>query len=193
MENSYPGSRQIIREAFQRKGVLEEALPIMFASLSESTLKQYEKPLRMSWRFCFDRNISVFDADIEHVIAYLTDIFKIAGAYGTVNSYRSALSLILSRDIGNDATIKRMFKGISVLKPQRAKYDSTWDPSLVLDYLKTLYPNDKISLEQLSHKLVTLIALLTGQRIQTISKISLKNIVVSPEKIQIKISERIKT
>ena len=165
----------------------------MFASLTESTLKQYEKPLRTWWCYCFDRKISVFDAGVEHVITYLTDIFKIAGAYGTVNSYRSALSLILSRDIGNDTTIKRMFKGISVLKPQKAKYDCTWDPSLVLDHLKTLYPNDKITLEQLSLKLVTLIALSTGQRIQTISKISLENIVVSPERIQIKISQRIKT
>ena len=67
-------------------GVSNEAISIMFASLVESTLKQYEKPLRMWWSYWFDRNIFGFDADFEHLVAYLTDIFKIVGAYGTVNS-----------------------------------------------------------------------------------------------------------
>lgn len=165
----------------------------MIASLTESTLKQYEKPIRLWWIFCIEKNISPFDATIEYVITYLTDIFKNVGAYGTVNSYRSALSLVLSYDIGKDAMIKRLFKGISVLKPQRPKYDCTWDPSSVLEYLKTLYPNETISLEKLSLKLVALIALSTGQRMQTLSKISLENIIVSSEQIQIKISERVKT
>lgn len=45
----------------------------------------------------------------------------------------------------------------------------------------------------LSLKLVTLLALSTGQRVQTISLILLENIKINDEGIEIKITDRIKT
>ena len=63
----------------------------------------------------------------------------------------------------------------------------------VLTFLKTWYPNDKLHVEQLSQKLVMLLALATAQRVQTLSKICINNIIISTREIQIKIPDRTKT
>lgn len=53
--------------------------------------------------------------------------------------------------------------------------------------------NNELSLELLTLKLTTLLALATGQRVQTLSLIELKNIQSSNKGIEIKIPKRIKT
>nr|CAI5854500.1 unnamed protein product [Callosobruchus analis] len=50
------------------------------------------------------------------------------------------------------------------------KYQVTWDPHPVLLHLSRLYPLEELSRLQLAMKLVTLLALITGQRIQTKQK-----------------------
>lgn len=51
------------------------------------------------------------------------------------------------------------------------KYSITWDPGSVLDYLASLYPLKSVTLEMLTIKLATLLALSTAQGLQTLSKI----------------------
>lgn len=110
--------------------------------------------------------------------------------YGTFNSHRSALSLILTNNIASDTNLKRFLKGASRLRPARPKYDSTWDPKPLLNYLSGISTQN---LKLLSIKLVSLLALVTGGRLQTISLIRLSNIIIDEEKIQIFISDQIKT
>lgn len=63
----------------------------------------------------------------------------------------------------------------------------------MINYVRTL-DNNTISLELLTQKLASLIALATGQRIQTLRcLIEINNILVRDDKIEIKISQRIKT
>ena len=47
--------------------------------------------------------------------------------------------------------------------------------------------------EKLSKKLVTLLALVTAQCVQTLAKIRESNLNISPERVQIKISDKLKT
>lgn len=79
------------------------------------------------------------------------------------------------------------------MKPQTPEYSQICDPAPVLNWLSTLYPNDTISFENLCFKLVTLLALITAQRVQTLSLIKLENIKISEEEILIRIPDRIKT
>ncbi|CAH1976734.1 unnamed protein product [Acanthoscelides obtectus] len=58
------------------------------------------------------------------------------------------------------SVFSRFLKGIYRQKPPQPKYQITWDPSLVLDYLAKMYPLPEVSLPQLTCKLVTLLALL---------------------------------
>ena len=108
-----------------------------------------------------------------------------------LNSYRSAVAQILSFNLAQDSRIKHFFKGVYQLRPSKLRYTNTWDPSMVLQFLKN-WNNEDISLENLTYKLSMLLALATGQRVQTIALIELNNI-ISERSVEIKISGRIKS
>lgn len=162
--------------------------------MATSTLRQYDSTYRVWWNFCLENNISYLEAGTPEVLSFLQNQFQTKTfAYGTFNSFRSALSLILPGDVGKDPQVKRFLKGILRWRPPKRKYNFTWDPQLVLSYLERMVPNESLSLEDLTKKLVTLLALITAHRIQTLALIRVDNIVISPEKIQIHISDHIKT
>lgn len=102
-------------------------------------------------------------------------------------------SLILPGNIGSDLQIEPIFKGISRLRLQAFRYNFTWDPQKVLSFLSTLYLNDQLSLQQLSYKLITLLALATGHRLQTFSLIEVQNVIFQETMLKIFITTRIKT
>ena len=195
MEKPFPGCSQTIGQAYTLavEGISAPSLRVILASLAPATLKQYARPIKLWWEFCQKKEISPFEPPTSSLLEFLTLSLEGIKTYGTLNSYRSAIALIINRDIGNDPIIKRFCKGAANLKPQSPRYDFTWDPMPVLVYLKSLYPNEKISLKDLSYKLVTLLALATAQRQQTMTLMKLSNIVQQQDAIHIKISDRVKT
>lgn len=138
------------------------------------------------------KKISPFEVSVPNVLEFLTDQFRQGANYGTLNSYRSAIAQLAGPELGLDFRVKRFFKGVFGLKPPLPRYENTWDPNIVLSYVKSLNTK-KISLEMLTQKLAVLLALATGHRLQTLSLIEINNILVLPDKVQIKISARIKT
>lgn len=128
-----------------------------------------------------------------NVLEFLTLQFKNGASYSTLNAYRSAIGQIAGPDLGQDLRLKRFFKGVLVfIRQPLPRYENTWDLGIVINYVRTL-ENDIITLEILTQKLVSLMALATGQRIQTLSLIDIDNIIVQTSKIEIKIPNRIKT
>ena len=67
-------------------------------------------------------------------------------------------------------------KGIFQEKPPRPKYTEIWDVSIVLSYLQSLSPVDKLPLKELTMKIV-LILLVSGQRGQTVHLLSIDHMV----------------
>lgn len=170
-----------------------DAINIAISSMTSSTLKQYECPLKKWHKFSLIKKIDPYKINIIEIQNFLTEEFTKGASYGTINSYRSALSCILGPEIAQDPGIKRICKGASKLRPSLPKYQSTWNPKIVLNFLAEWSPNQGISLEELSYKTATLLALVTAHRIQTLSLISLKNIIKREDRIEIKITEAIKT
>lgn len=85
-----------------------------------------------------------------------------------------------------------MIEGRLQLRTPLPRYNETWDPAVVLNYLSGWYPNDDLSLEKVSEKLVTLLALITAHRVQTLALIKINNIKkYSNEKIVIHIPDKI--
>lgn len=162
------------------------------ASVTNSTIRQYNLGLKLWGKFCQERKIHIFNISVPLVLDFLTSQYKRGASYGTLNSFRSAISQISSTDFSQDVRLKRFFKGVFSLRPTRAKYDITWDPSIVLNYFRNL-SIDKISLKDISYKLATLLALTTGHRVQTIANIEICNIEKFADHLQIKIVKRIKT
>lgn len=165
----------------------------MMASLSPNSYKQYDVYLKKWFYYCLHNNIDLFDATIPNIIDFLSKIFNEGAQYGTLNTCRSAIALVVGDHVRNNIAIKRFFKGIFRLRPPLPKYETTWDPSIVLNFLEKIYPHENVSLELHSKKLVTLLALVTAHRMQTFSKINIDHIKKSSTQITIKITEIIKT
>lgn len=162
------------------------------ASITDSTLKQYSSGLKAWWEFCLSDNLDPFNPSVESVLKFLTCQFNKGLSYSSLNTYRSAVAQIAKPGLANDSRLKRFFKGVYSLRPSLPKYTDTWDPTIVLEYVKKL-DNDKVGLEELTQKLVILMALATGQRAQTISLVQLADIIQYDDRIEIKVPRRIKT
>lgn len=127
------------------------------------------------------------------LIEFLKTLLNDGTSYSVVNTARSALSLVLEIHPNHEHILKRFCRGIYNLRPATPKYSFTWDPNLVLSYISKFYPLASVNLRQITLKLVTLLALISAHRVQTLSKIKLENIYRFKDRIEIKIVDRIKT
>jgi hypothetical protein len=165
----------------------------MLRSLSNNTFKQYDSCLKQWWIFCKLEKADPFLMSVPRILSFLSQKFNEGSAYGTLNSIRSALSLLMDCDLGTQRDIKRFFNGIYKIRPSKPRYNETWNPALVLSYVSKLYPNISLTLEKLTKKLIILLALVTAHRLQTMSLIRLSNIIMTNENIKIKIPDTVKT
>lgn len=192
MEDPFPGGRKIIRQAFLDRGVPPEAVNVTVASLSDSTIKQYSKPLQDWWSFCRTSGASLFSPNPREFLTFLAQEMEKTNSYSSINTIRSAVSLISHNEIGNQALVKRFCKGVGVLRSPRPRYEYVWDPAPVIAKLATHYPHESLSLERVTKKLALLLALGTGQRVQTLASIKLSQVTLS-EKLIIRIPSKLKT
>ena len=83
---------------------------------------------------------------------------------------------------GAHRLVKRFMKGVFELRPAFPKYVVTWNVDLVLRYLELLFPLDKLTLKELSCRVIMLITLLSGQRCQTLHSLTLPSMTLSSDK-----------
>ena len=131
------------------------------------------------------------------VLNFLAEEYFAGAAYSSLNILRSSMSSFLppceGHPIGSHPLVVRFMRGVFNLRPPQPRYTTTWDAGVVLNYLRTLVPNDQISLEQLTHKLVMLIALISGKRAHTIAYILPRDSIVSESSVTFHIKHIIKT
>lgn len=174
------------------RGVPSSAVEIMIGSLSDNTVRQYDVCIKRWYNYAINNEADLYKPSLSTILDFLTDVYNKGSQYSTINSYRSALSLILGK-IMSDDLISRFCKGVYRLRPSLPRYNLTWDVNIVLNHLGNLFPHEQVSLETITKKCVTLMALVTAHRMQTISKIVMQNIVFSEDEILIKITDLIKT
>ncbi|XP_063915050.1 uncharacterized protein LOC135131313 [Zophobas morio] len=191
--SSFPGCWEALRRSYQQKLVPAEAVEILISSLTDSTLKQYNTALKNWWSYCQSEKRDPLQPDIYLVLKYLTFRFNHEASYGTLNSERSAINLISTIDLGSDPAISRFFKGVFKNRPPKPKYDTTWNTEAVLNWAEALGPLKVLDLKSLTFKLVSLLALATAHRVQTMSLIKISDMTISKSNVIIKISEQIKT
>ncbi len=116
--------------------------------------------------------------------------------YSALNTARSALSMFLpeinGKTVGESKIICLLMKGVFNIRPSLPRYTEVWDANVVLTFLKLKFPAKKLSLKDLTQKLVTLLALLSGQRVQTLFAIKLENIKFTNSGVTIVIDELLK-
>jgi integrase len=186
----------IVRESLKVRGLSQKVTDIVLSSWRGGTQKQYAVYIRR-WRlFCNQREINLFQPSVAEALDFLVEMYELGIGYSAMNTARCALSSFImpvnNVSFGAQPLVIRFMKGIFHRRPTRPRYEHIWDVSVVLNYLKTLSPVRDLSLKDLSLKLITLIALTTGQRGQSLHLINLCDIKKSKSTFTIVISDLVK-
>ena len=141
----------------------------MMNSWRPSTLNQYKVYLNKWIAYCNTQKIDPLKSNSISGLEFLRILFKQGLSYSAINSARSALSCIFyCPPFGESPLVIKFMRSIYNCRPSRPRYDKTWDVSLVLKTLEKWSPGLLLSRRDITMKLATLLALVSGQRIQTI-------------------------
>ena len=121
------------------------------------------------------------------MVSYLHCLHMDNKSYSVLNTHKSMLLQTLpffgNSWCSNPYLISKFMKGIFNLKPPTPRYCFTWDVSVVLKFLRTLYPLEKLSLKMLTFKTVALIALACAPRAQTLVSLNIDYMKVKKKEI----------
>jgi hypothetical protein len=119
------------------------------------------------------------------VLEFLLTLYRKNLSYSCINTARSALSCFLKIgdiDIGKHPIVSRFMRGIFQIRPTVSRYNEIWDVNIVFDYIRDMNDNERLSLKQLTLKTVSLMALISSQRVQSIHNICLSSMSVDDAK-----------
>jgi len=171
-------------------------MKILEASSAKSTTVHYESSFRKWSQYSERKGQDPFQPSIENVLEFLTELFNEGQSYSSINAAKSALStifnLMYNYKLGELEVVKKFMKGAFRLRPPTSRYNTTWNADKLLELLMSWPKNEELSMKNLTLKLAGLLALTTGQRVQTLAAININNIIVS-NTVQIKITEILKT
>ena len=137
---------------------------------------------------------------VNDVLEFLHDLYKKGLSYSTINTARSALSNYLmgttlsgtNYTVSSHPLVIRYMKGVFNSRKPVPKYSETWDVNVVLHHLSLMYPLEKLSLKELTFKLVGLLALTSGQRCQVLVSMDIKSMKKADDYYLFDINEHMK-
>ena len=149
----------------------------MCAGWADSTHKQYNSYFKKWHNFCEERNCNSIESDLKTIIDFLTYLHYQGYSYsGIITAKFALMSLVTVNNSSSwslDPDLNRFIKGIYNIKPPLPKYSSTWDVDIVLRFLSNWMPLSDLTLKELTLKAVTLVALVSGNRAQSIHQMKL--------------------
>ena len=176
----FPALRQ---ELTCNRGFSLDAASLISSSVRESSAKNYDYLIRVYVTWCQDQPSPVdpYSCSVSSVCNFLAWVHKTRNlSQSTMGLYRSAISKIhrgfKGLPIGQTLEVSNLIKGVDNTNPSKhsrqAKNEVTWQVSKVLDFLATLHPPESLSLQDLSHKTLTLVALSSVSRASTLKSMS---------------------
>lgn len=125
---------------------------------------------------------------LNSVLEYLAGLHRAGKSYSAININRSMLSKTLpsvdGHPVGTHPLVKKLLNGCYNLNPPRPKYNSVWDPDVVIKYVSTLGENRYIPLPALARKTAVLLALASLLRVSELSSIDMQSVVFSSNGIK---------
>ena len=112
---------------------------------------------------------------MKQILEFL-DTFKKDLGFSSISTAKAALSSFITLDgkpLGQNRYINQYMVGLAKSLPRTPKYQEIWDPQIVLKFLRKWSPAKFLNLYQLTIKTALLILLVTAQRPQILSKLSL--------------------
>ena len=185
------------RGPFEHRGLSQGAVSIILSSWRTSTQKQNVPYLNKWRRYCGSRKLDSLSATIEEGVNFLAELYHEGLGYSALNTARSALSTVFNfpnnQTFGTHPLVTRFMKGVFETRPSMPRYSETWDVNIVLDYLSGLGQPDEQDLTMLTYKTVMLLALLTGQRRQTLHALDITTMDLTSEKCTFVLNSLLKT
>ena len=187
-------SRDHLFRHFRGKGFSKEVASTMCSARSDSTFKQYTTYLQKWTDYCGQRKINARHPSLRHVLAFLESL-KAHTGYSGISTAKAALGSFISFDgkpLGQNKYVNLYMTGLAKSLPRMPKYQEIWDPQSVLKFLQKWAPAKHLNLFQLTVKTLLLLLLVTAQRVQTMSKLSLDNMSLKKRRITFTITQNLK-
>lgn len=171
--------RQSVRAIYSQQGLSAETVEVMLKARRDSTYNQYATYTTAWFHHCSSQNIDPIRPSIPEALNFLQTLrIQRNLGYNAVNTARSALASIIQTGsnctFGQDPLVCIYMKGVYNTKPPMPRYVSTWNPDVLLALLKTWVPARTLDLKRLTFKVVGLILLVSGQRIQTLAALDVE-------------------
>ena len=186
LQETLPPGSSFGGEALSGFGLPPTTATLIKESWRPGTRVQYDSLLQGWTRVCSSRQVHPMSPTIYDILAYLTSLFERGLAYRTISAAKSVLSGVLHvpgvTAISEHRLIIRLLKGIFHIRPPQLRYELIWDTDLVLSHLKNP-SSSTYSLKFLSLKIVTLLTLLSGQRVSTVHQFCISDMQTTPSLI----------
>lgn len=187
---------QVVQDSLRTRGVSKKASAVILNSGRGTTQKQYQVYLKKWYSFCSKRGFDPCSVSSVKALDFLAELFEQGLGYSALNTARSALSQVLPPQagvpFGELPLTKQFMKGVFQEKPSLPRYTVTWDPVLLLSFLRSQSPNGKLDLKMLTLKTVTLLTLLSAQRVQTVHFFDIRNISITDSIVKVSIGDKLK-
>ena len=174
-----------LRGKFASQNLSSKARDLLLASWRTKSNKTYDSHFKKWLCWCSARGSDPVSGPVSEVANFLADLHEEGYQSSSLNVFRSAISSVHDKvdgaEVGKHPTITRLLKGAFHERPPLPRYTSTWDVNKVLQYLKSLGPSNGLTLKQLTHKLIMLLALTRPSRSADLSYLSLARRQYSPE------------
>ena len=178
-----PGTTPLLITAHQH--LLQ--LPVTILQHSISTQSAYNTLVRRWLDFCNRGQLNLHQPTVSQVLGFLHTLYELGISHSAIGTHRSAISAIVEipgvPQLGEHWLVSRFMKGIFHLRPPQPRYTKTWDVNKVLSYLKSLGPNDSLTLKQLTLKTEALLIILGRRRFARLYMLSAIHMDQSPDKV----------
>ena len=164
------------------------AADLVINSLLCSSQKQYASYLKRFFDFFNGKPLHACNE--KDLINYVEHLHSSGLNYSACNTARSAVStmfdIIFKMPIGQDRHVSRLLKGIFESRPALPRHAQIWDTDVLVRLLD--YDSDKVDLISLSRKVVTLLVVLSCQRVSAIHSIMIDDVFWGDDHVTVKIT-----
>ena len=173
-----------LRERYSHSGISTESSDLITSSWRKGTVKGYDNYIEKWERYAHLHNVDPISPPLGSAVNFLGELFTQNYSYSAICTARSAVSnyVVINNCpcFGDHPLVKRLIKGVYEQRPALPKYSDTWEVDQVLNHFKN--QADDLDLKELSFKLVLLLAILTGQRCQTLHLLNIEDMKLSDNK-----------
>ena len=156
---------QAVREVFQESGSPGKIADIIISAWWSGTSKAHNTYVKRWFLYCHQRGQNPLQPSVIAVLQFLTLPYEEGKGYSSLSIERFAIStLSLGRDtVGSHHLIGKFLRGVFNRRPALPRNNVTCDADVVLNYLKTWAPAERLSRRQPTLKVTVLLLQLSGQ------------------------------